>query len=235
MDYDYLKYKKILIVDDEADLREMVTSILEQDGFKTIKTAGTVAEALKICRDWEPDLAILDVMLPDGDGFSLFEQMRTFTEVPVLFLTARGEDEDKLKGLGLGADDYMVKPFAFEELLARIRSLGRRSGKWEAHEALSFGDISYDSGMRELTGPAGSLLLSGREGRLLEVFLREPDTVLRRMVLLSRVWGADAAVEESNLDTYIHFLRKRLDTVGSALALSTIRGVGYRLENPHVS
>lgn len=111
MDYDYLKYKKILIVDDEADLREMVTSILEQDGFKTIKTAGTVAEALKICRDWEPDLAILDVMLPDGNGFSLFEQMRTFTEVPVLFLTARGEDEDKLKGLGLGADDYMVKPF----------------------------------------------------------------------------------------------------------------------------
>ena len=106
MDYDYLKYKKILIVDDEADLREMVTSILEQDGFKTIKTAGTVAEALKICRDWEPDLAILDVMLPDGNGFSLFEQMRTFTEVPVLFLTARGEDEDKLKGLGLGADDY---------------------------------------------------------------------------------------------------------------------------------
>lgn len=96
MDYDYLKYKKILIVDDEADLREMVTSILAQDGFKTIRTAGTVAEALKICRDWEPDLAILDVMLPDGDGFSLFEQMRTFTEVPVLFLTARGEDEDML-------------------------------------------------------------------------------------------------------------------------------------------
>ena len=115
MDYDYLKYKKILIVDDEADLREMVTSILAQDGFKTIRTAGTVAEALKICRDWEPDLAILDVMLPDGDGFSLFEQMRTFTEVPVLFLTARGEDEDKLKGLGLGADDYMVKPFLPKE------------------------------------------------------------------------------------------------------------------------
>ena len=116
MDYDYLKYKKILIVDDEADLREMVTSILDQDGFKIIKTAGTVAEALKICREWEPDLAVLDVMLPDGNGFSLFEQMRTFTEVPVLFLTARGEDEDKLKGLGLGADDYMVKPFLPKEL-----------------------------------------------------------------------------------------------------------------------
>ena len=123
MDYDYLKYKKILIVDDEADLREMVTSILDQDGFKIIKTAGTVAEALKICREWEPDLAVLDIMLPDGNGFSLFEQMRTFTEVPVLFLTARGEDEDKLKGLGLGADDYITKPFDISILKARIRNL----------------------------------------------------------------------------------------------------------------
>ena len=141
MDYDYLKYKKILIVDDEADLREMVTSILEQDGFKTIKTAGTVAEALKICRDWEPDLAILDVMLPDGNGFSLFEQMRTFTEVPVLFLTARGEDEDKLKGLGLGADDYMVKPFLPKELSLRIgshRKIKSLFGKF----LLSFGSES---------------------------------------------------------------------------------------------
>ena len=102
-----------------SDLREMVTSILDQDGFKIIKTAGTVAEALKICRDWKPDLTILDVMLPDGDGFSLVEQMRTFIEVPVLFLSARGEDEDKLKGLGLGADDYMVKPFLPKELSLR--------------------------------------------------------------------------------------------------------------------
>ena len=100
----------------------MVTSILDQDGFKTIKAAGTVAEALKICRDWEPDLAILDVMLPDGNGFSLFEQMRTFTEVPVLFLTARGEDEDKLKGLGLGADDYMVKPFLTKRIIPAYRN-----------------------------------------------------------------------------------------------------------------
>lgn len=122
MDYDYLKYKKILIVDDEADLREMVTSILDQDGFKIIKTAGTVAEALKICRDWKPDLTILDVMLPDGDGFSLFEQMRTFTEVPVLFLTARGEDEDKLKGLGLGADGLYGKAVPAKRIIPAYRN-----------------------------------------------------------------------------------------------------------------
>ena len=128
----------------------------------------------------------------------------------------------------------MVKPFAYEELSARIRSLGRRSGKWEAHEALSYGDISYDVVSRQLNGPEGSLMLSGREGRLAEVFLREPETLLRRLVILSRVWGADAAVEEGNLDTYVHFLRKRFASVGSRLSLTTIRGAGYRLEDTHV-
>lgn len=120
MDYNYLKYKKILIVDDESGLLELVTSILAQDGFQEIKTAGTVSEALSVCKEWNPEIAVLDVMLPDGNGFSLFEQMRAFTEIPVLFLTARGEDEDKLKGLGLGADDYMTKPFLPKELLLRI-------------------------------------------------------------------------------------------------------------------
>ena len=120
MDYNYLKYKKILIVDDEVGLLEMVTSILEQDGFKEIKTAGTVSEALSVCKAWNPEIAVLDVMLPDGNGFSLFEQMRAFTEIPVLFLTARGEDEDKLKGLGLGADDYMTKPFLPKELILTV-------------------------------------------------------------------------------------------------------------------
>ena len=131
MNYDYLKCKKILIVDDEKDLLEMVTSILEQAGFKTISTARTAAEALQICRAWEPEFAILDVMLPDGNGFSLFEQMKTFTEIPVLFLTARGEDEDRLKGLGLGADDYMVKPFLPKELSLRVEIILRRCYKKE--------------------------------------------------------------------------------------------------------
>ena len=131
MDYNYLKYKKILIVDDEVGLLEMVTSILEQDGFKEIKTAGTVSEALSVCKAWNPEIAVLDVMLPDGNGFSLFEQMRAFTEIPVLFLTARGEDEDKLKGLGLGADDYMTKPFLPKELLLRIGIILKRYYKGE--------------------------------------------------------------------------------------------------------
>ena len=131
MDYGYLKHRKILIVDDEMELLEMVTSILAQEGFREMKTARTVSEALRMVKEWQPDLAILDVMLPDGNGFSLFEQIRTFSEVPVLFLTARGEDEDRLKGLGLGADDYMVKPFLPKELSLRIGIILRHYYKGE--------------------------------------------------------------------------------------------------------
>ncbi|MBP3487527.1 MAG: response regulator transcription factor [Roseburia sp.] len=226
---------RILLIEDDRNLCDTLSFQLRKEQHE-IDICHDGRDGLDLFVQDAYDLVLLDRMLPTMNGLLVLKKAREAgVRTPVILITALGELYDRIEGLDMGADDYMVKPFAFEELLARIRSLGRRSGKWEAHEALSFGDISYDSGMRELTGPAGSLLLSGREGRLLEVFLREPDTVLRRMVLLSRVWGADAAVEESNLDTYIHFLRKRLDTVGSALALSTIRGVGYRLENPHVS
>lgn len=226
---------RILLIEDDRNLCDTLSFQLSKEQHE-IDICHDGRDGLDLFVQDAYDLVLLDRMLPTMNGLLVLKKARDAgVRTPVILITALGELYDRIEGLDMGADDYMVKPFAFEELLARIRSLGRRSGKWEAHEALSFGDISYDSGMRELTGPAGSLLLSGREGRLLEVFLREPDTVLRRMVLLSRVWGADAAVEESNLDTYIHFLRKRLDTVGSALALSTLRGVGYRLENPHVS
>ena len=117
MEQQYYKQKKILLVDDEKALLDMVADFLQEDGYTQIKTAGTVAAATDAVKTWKPNFAILDVMLPDGDGFSLFERLRAFTEMPVLFLTARGEDEDRLRGLGLGADDYMVKPFLPREFI----------------------------------------------------------------------------------------------------------------------
>ena len=117
---DYLKGKKILLVDDEKELQTMVCSFLESDGYWNIKTADNVSQALALAKTWAPELAVLDVMLPDGNGFDLLKEMRRFTEIPVLFLTARGEDEDRLLGLGMGADDYMVKPFLPRELLLRV-------------------------------------------------------------------------------------------------------------------
>ena len=129
MEYDYLKQKRILLVDDEEELRELVTSILTQEGYAQVRTAGTVADALSLAEAWKPELAILDVMLPDGDGFELLSKLRGKGDIPALFLTARGEEEDKFRGFGLGADDYVVKPFLPRELLFRIAAVLRRSYK----------------------------------------------------------------------------------------------------------
>lgn len=155
------------------------------------------------------DLVLLDRMLPTMNGLLILQKARRRgISTPVIMITALGELYDRVEGLDCGADDYLVKPFAYEELAARIRSIGRRNHVYDDNNLFSYADLTYDSRLRELTGPDGSMQLSGREGRLLEVFLQNPDTTLQRLVLLSRVWGADAPVEESNLDTYIHFVKK---------------------------
>ena len=145
-------------------------------------------------------------------------------------LTALDGVPDRVDGLDAGADDYLAKPFAAEELLARIRALSRRPRQWESTSRLSAGDLELDTELAALRGPAGACSLSRREKQLLELFLRNAGQTLTRELLLSRVWGPDAPVEDGNLDNYIHFLRRRLRTVGSAVRLATVRSVGYRLE-----
>ena len=221
----------IFCVEDDSNIRELVVYTLESTGFQArgFEDGSSFLEALAL---ETPELVLLDIMLPGEDGMELLRKLKASKktrEIPVIMVTAKGAEYDKVKGLDAGADDYIVKPFAFEELTARIRSLGRRSGKWEDDNLLTICDISYDCNARLLSGPTGSIRLSGREGRLLEVLLRSFELVIRREVLLSRVWGVDAEVEDCNLDTYIHYLRKRLSYVGSTLALKTIRGVGYTL------
>ena len=174
------------------------------------------------------DLIILDRMLPSMDGVSVLkEARRNHVGTPVIFLTALGELDDKILGLNCGADDYMIKPFAFDELLARIRCIFRRPGKWEDSAALSLGDIVYDPENKRLIKGVKECTLSKREGSLLEFFMRNQGQTLPRMVILNRVWGMDCDVEDGNLDNYIHFLRRRLKAVGSTLTLKTVRGVGY--------
>ena len=174
------------------------------------------------------DLILLDRMLPTMNGLLVLQKARSKgISTPVIMITALGELYDRVEGLDCGADDYLVKPFAYEELSARIRSIGRRNHVYDDNNRFSYADITYDSRLRELTGPKGRIQLSGREGRLLEIFLQNPSMILQRLVLLSRVWGADAPVEESNLDTYIHFVRKRLQQVGSHATIETVRGIGY--------
>lgn len=225
---------RLLLIEDDKNLCDTLCFQLMKEHYE-VDVCHDGRDGLDLFLQDAYDLALIDRMLPTMNGLMVLKKARSAgIQTPVILITALGELYDRVEGLDGGADDYLVKPFAYEELSARIRSLGRRSGKWAEQEILRYGDVSYEPLLRELSGPGGCLALSSREGRLAELFLREPETVLRRMVLFSRVWGADAEVEEANLDTYIHFLRKRFATVKSRLSLTTVRGVGYRLENPDV-
>lgn len=149
--------------------------------------------------------------------------------IPIIIITALGTLNDKVTGLNLGADDYLVKPFAFEELLARIQCVTRRSPVLSQTELPTYCDISFDEATNTLTGPGGSCTCSRREGAMLEIFVKNGGQTLSRSTLLLKIWGPDSDVEEGNLDNYIYFVRRRLKTVGSRLKLRTIRGIGYCL------
>lgn len=229
MDYSYLKNKKILIVDDEDGLLEMVTSILEQDGFKAVQTAGTVAEALKQCREWKPELAILDVMLPDGNGFSLFEKMRTFTQVPVLFLTACGEDEDKLKGLGLGADDYMTKPFLAKELLLRVGIILRHYYKKE-NPVVQLAGSQIDFECAEVIKNGEHFPLTAKEHNILSALCRNAGKIVTIDQLCEAAWGDNPYGYENSLMTHIRRIREKIEINPSKpVSLITVKGLGYKL------
>lgn len=222
----------LLLIEDDENLCDTLLFQLKKEHFH-VTVCHDGRDALELFLQDAYDLILLDRMLPTMNGLLVLKKARDAgIRTPVIIITALGELYDRIEGLDGGADDYIVKPFAFEELLARIRSIFRRTGKFLEQDIRSIGDLSYDAALRELKGPSGQIRLSGRESRLLEVFLSETNTTLRRMTILSRVWGADAPVEESNLDTYIHFLRKRLAFVGSSVNLETVRGVGYRMEVP---
>lgn len=224
---------RILLVEDDPSLLYSLAFQLKGEGF-SVDCCDNGSDALHLIEEQAHDLILLDCMLPDLDGVTLLRKMRAAgNSTPVIMLTALGQLQDKITGLDAGADDYLVKPFAFEELAARIRSIGRRPRKWSGEAALICRDISYLPGEKSLKGQNGSCRLSRREGDLLECFLRNEGQILPRSVILGRVWGPDAEVEDGNLDNYIHFLRRRLKAVGSTLSVRTVRGVGYCLEAPH--
>lgn len=221
----------ILMIEDDKELCDAVSFRLEQEGF-SITAYHDGEEGLYYMQESPFDLVILDRMLPHMNGIEVLKEARTRQiRTPILMLTALGELDDRLTGLNGGADDYMVKPFAFEELLARIRCLLRRPAVYQdSVKSISLGDVSFVPETRTLSSWEKTCTLSSREGELMEVFLRNPGQTLPRQLLLSRVWGLEADVEEGNLDNYIHFLRRRLKTVESTLQIRTVRGVGYQLE-----
>lgn len=223
---------RILLAEDDVNLNQNLTYYLTQEGY-TVDSCFDGEEALFYCTEQPPDLILLDRMLPLLSGTKLLKTIRARgVRTPVLILTAMGTLQDRVEGLDLGADDYLVKPFAMEELGARIRSLLRRSTPAASYEGdtLCFLDLTLHPAACELSSPRGTAALSRRENALLEVFLRNPGQTLGRGLLLSRVWGMDGEVEEGNLDNYVFFLRRRLKNLESSAVITTVRGVGYRIE-----
>ena len=222
---------RILLIEDNKTLCQTIARHLIKAGY-TLDYTYDGKEGLEYIKSHGYDLVILDCMLPSLNGIDLLKIIRhKGIQTSVIIITALSDVDDRVNGLDAGADDYLTKPFEMKELLARIRALRRRPTKWESTQKLTFGDISYDSLQQTLIGPTHSCSLSKREGNLLELFLENPRQLLPRQVIFSRIWGPDAPVEESNIDNYIRFIRRRLTSVGSDVKLTTVRSVGYILED----
>ncbi len=214
----------IVIVDDEPGIVDFVQLALRHEGF-IVESAGDMAAGLQMIRRVHPDLAILDVGLPDGDGFELLRRLRAETDLPVVMLTARDEVGDRVRGLELGADDYMAKPFHIEELLARVRAHLRRRGV-EAGEdrVLRFADLQLEAATRQVTRGGRPISLTAREFDLLELFMRNPNRVLSKGSILDRTWGY--AFDDNLVEVYVGYLRRKL---GEPSLIQTLRGAGYAL------
>lgn len=220
----------ILLVEDDRDLCQAVRIALEQEGYQA-DLCHNGEDGLYMAREGVYDCLLLDRMLPELDGIELLKKLRAQGNgTPVIFLTALNGVGDRVEGLDNGADDYLVKPFAIEELLARLRALLRRPKQWETTRRLTLSQVELEPDSAILRGNGKSCTLSRRECQLLEFFLCNPEKILPREVLLARVWGPEANVEDGNLDNYIHFLRRRLKAVGADLQIKTVRSVGYVLE-----
>jgi two-component system OmpR family response regulator len=223
---------RVLVVDDEPNIVEVVSMALRFQGF-TVETAATGREAIAQVTRFKPHLMVLDVMLPDMEGFEVAERLGAQRAgVPIIFLTARDATEDKVRGLSGGGDDYMTKPFSLEELVARIRTILRRTGAAAPESGrLVFEDLELDEESREVSRGGAPIELTATEYRLLRYLMLHPRRVMTRAQILDHVWNYDFGGDGRVLETYVSYLRKKLDAHGPPL-IRTVRGVGYALQTP---
>lgn len=223
---------RILVVDDEASITELLTMALRYEGFETA-AAGGGREALAAVASFHPHLVVLDIMMPDLDGFEVARRLRAERqEVPILFLTARDAAEDKVRGLTIGGDDYVTKPFSVEELVARIRAILRRTlGEQQDGGRLTFADLELDEDTHEVLRGGRTLDLTPTEFKLLHYLMLNPRRVLTKSQIMDRVWDYDFGGRANVVETYISYLRKKVDAEGPPL-IHTVRGVGYSLRLP---
>ena len=219
---------RLLVVDDDPQIVSVLKRGLAFEGY-AVDTAESGDKALAIARQSPPDLVVLDIMMPGLDGIEVTKRLRQGGDVPILLLTAKGTIPDKVAGLDAGADDYLAKPFSFDELLARVRALLRRRQPPDA-AILQFADLIANTATREVQRGGESIELTTREYELLLFFLRNPRQVLTRDMIYERVWGYDFGGESNIIDVYIRYLREKLERGGRARLIHTVRGAGYVLK-----
>ena len=221
----------MLVVDDEADIRVMVRHLLLKAGYD-VAEASSGREAVRIFHERRPDLVVLDVAMPELDGWATLERIRDVSDAPVLMLTARAGDADKVRGLRSGADDYLTKPFAREELLARVEALLRRAPQASLLERYADGVVEVDFANRSVTVAGSELRLTPREFQLLAAFVKHPNQVLSTAQLLELVWSDPHALSDDQVKTYVSYLRKKFEATGASAPIETVRGFGYRYRAP---
>jgi len=218
---------RIAVIDDERHLRELLEIALGEDGFE-VRSAADGRSGLTLVKDWRPDAIVLDVMLPQISGIELLPMMRRITEAPILMLSAKGDVDAKIRGLESGADDYLAKPFEVAELVVRLHTALRRP-RLEHRDVLTYADISVDLDRREVKRGNVRIDLSAREFQLLVTFVRNPERVFTRDQLLDLVWGSDREVGPGAVETYVSYLRAKIDNGFEPRLIRTIRGAGYAL------
>ncbi|MHB1614091.1 MAG: response regulator transcription factor [Actinomycetes bacterium] len=220
---------RVLVVDDEPAVRTSLERALRLDGY-AVATAADGMLALDSILVHPPDLLVLDVMMPRLGGLELCRRLRSAgDDTPILVVTAKDSVSDRVAGLDAGADDYLVKPFALAELLARVRALLRRSGGGEDPDSLGYSDLTLDTASRDVRRSGRSVELTRTEFSLLELFLRNPERVLPRDLILDRVWGYDFGPSSNSLEVFIGYLRRKTEAAGEARLIQTVRGIGYVL------
>jgi two-component system OmpR family response regulator len=221
----------VLVVDDEVNIAELISMALRYEGW-TVTAAHTGTKAVREAKEKRPDAIVLDIMLPDIDGFEILRRIRSHQpDVPVLFLTARDAVEDRVAGLTAGGDDYVTKPFSIEELVARLRGLMRRAGARRVEESnlLTVGDLELDEDSHEVRRGGDEIILTATEFELLRFLMRNPRRVMSKAQILDRVWNYDFGGQANVVELYISYLRKKIDA-GRAPMIHTMRGAGYVLK-----
>jgi two-component system, OmpR family, response regulator MprA len=218
---------RVAVIDDEEDIRSLLSSELEAAGFE-VRTAADGLSGLEAVKSWDPSLILLDVMMPKVDGISLLPRLRSLTQAPIFVLSAKGETGDKVLGLERGADQYLAKPFETPELIARIRSALRRP-QLDAPEILTQSDVEMDLRARRVRRGTRTVVLTMREFTLLEAFMRHPRRVFSKDDLINRVWGYDSEVSQNCVETYVSYLRAKINRPEEDPLIVTVRGIGYAL------